>query len=67
MQHNVVDENAPTLCALTKSRVAECLDVSERHIQRLISAGKIRTISVGRSVRIPNEEVSRILREGVAF
>ena len=53
--------------AFTKARLAQALGVSERHIQRLVAAGKIRTIPIGRAVRIPGEEVSRILREGASF
>lgn len=55
------------LRAYTKGRVAEALGVSERHIQRLIAAGKIRTFRVGRAVRISNSEFSRILEDGVTF
>ncbi|MCH7946038.1 MAG: helix-turn-helix domain-containing protein [Armatimonadetes bacterium] len=53
--------------AYTKPWVASALGVSERHIQRLMAAGRIRSVRIGRSVRIPGAEVLRILKGGVTF
>jgi excisionase family DNA binding protein len=41
------------------------LAVSTRHLIRLIDAGKVRSIRLGRRVLIPDAEVRRIAAEGV--
>ena len=53
--------------AYTKPQVADVLGVSERHIHRLIRAGRIRSVSIGRSVRISGVELLRVLRDGATF
>jgi excisionase family DNA binding protein len=41
------------------------LSVSERHLWRLIDAGRVRAIRLGRRVLLPASEVERLAREGV--
>ena len=53
--------------AYTKPQVADVLGVSERHIHRLIRAGRIKAVPIGRSVRISGTELLRVLRDGVRF
>jgi len=40
------------------------LTVSTRHIHRLIDAGKVRSVRLGRRKLIPDSEVQRLAREG---
>jgi len=43
---------------------ASYLAVSMRHLIRLIDAGKVRSIRLGRRVLIPADEIARLAREG---
>ena len=43
---------------------AEFLHVSKRHIHRLLDAGKVRSLRLGRRRLIPDAEVQRLAREG---
>jgi excisionase family DNA binding protein len=43
---------------------AHFLAVSERHVWRLIVAGRVRAIRIGRRVLIPDAEVRRVAAEG---
>jgi len=49
----------------TMRGVAEILGVSEALIQKWRRAGLIRIVRFGRCVRVPDEEVARILRCGI--
>jgi excisionase family DNA binding protein len=44
------------------SHAAERLDMSPRSLERHIALGRVRVIRVGRSVRIAESEIQRILR-----
>jgi len=44
--------------------VAQFLTISERHLRRLIDAGKVRTIRIGRRRLIPANEVARLANSG---
>lgn len=48
----------------TRKMVSLKLHISERQIDRMIKAGKIKAIKIGKLVRIPQEEVDRIVLEG---
>lgn len=43
---------------------AQFLRVSTRHIHRLLDAGKVRSLRLGRRRLIPDTEVQRLAREG---
>lgn len=43
--------------------LAKLMRVSERTVWRQIAAGKVRTVRMGRAVRIPISEVRRIVGE----
>lgn len=47
------------------SEIAELVSLSEKTIRSLISSGKITAIKVGGSVRVPHEELVRILNGDV--
>lgn len=44
---------------------ADALDISRAQLYRLIAAGAIRTVTIGRSRRIPRAELERIVADGV--
>jgi excisionase family DNA binding protein len=44
---------------------AEYLHVSSAHLRRLVDAGKVRSIRLGRRVLIPDVELRRVAAEGV--
>lgn len=43
---------------------AEFLRISARHLHRLLDAGKVRSVQLGRRRLIPDSEVRRLAREG---
>ena len=43
---------------------AKFLTISERHLYRLIDAGKVRAVRIGRRRLVPDPEVQRLAREG---
>lgn len=45
--------------------VAEILQVEKETVWKWIRAGKIKSVNIGRLVRITQEEVERITNEGV--
>ncbi|MHB2169541.1 helix-turn-helix domain-containing protein [Alsobacter sp. R-9] len=47
--------------ALTAADLAAVLQVSVRTVRRMIAAGEVRVIRFGRSVRVPADEVARLL------
>lgn len=55
----------PGLVALTRHATAQALSLSEATIDRLIKDGVLRAVKIGRSVRIPVEDVKRVATEGV--
>ncbi len=44
---------------------AAFLGVSTAHLRRLVSAGKVRSIRLGRRVQVPDVELRRVAAEGV--
>ncbi len=46
---------------LTVREFAEALRVSNMTVYRLVSAGELKAVKVGRSVRLPADEVDRYL------
>jgi excisionase family DNA binding protein len=46
---------------LTKVQLAEALNVCERTVDREINKGTIKAVHIGRTVRIPNTELARLL------
>ncbi|MDP9378837.1 MAG: helix-turn-helix domain-containing protein [Chloroflexota bacterium] len=57
---NAVIEGGKLL--LTAKETAEALNVSEKHIWRLIWAGTIPSVKLGRSVRVPSDQLQEWLR-----
>lgn len=49
---------------LTVAEVADALRVSSMTVYRLIKAGELRAVRVGKSYRIPDAEVDRYVAEG---
>lgn len=49
--------------ALTSSEAAKLLGMSRTHLARLCDEGRIESFLVGTALRIPAEEVMRVLRE----
>ena len=43
---------------------AAYLTISPRHLHRLLEAGKVRSVRLGRRRLIPDDEVRRLAREG---
>lgn len=50
---------------LTVPEVALILRVSKMTVYRMVHRTDIRAVRVGRSFRVPDDEVQRILREGI--
>ena len=48
-------------CLLTVKKVAKRLQVSERTVHRLIDAGELAVIRIGRSIRITDRAVNALL------
>lgn len=63
-----VPDRARLMEDLMKRRLYDCkevsmlLDISGQSLRRAIADGKIKTVRVGRFLRIPSEEVQRILK-----
>jgi excisionase family DNA binding protein len=49
---------------LTVSEVAQMLRVSKMTVYRLLHAGELTAVRVGRSYRVPQEAVGKFLSEG---
>jgi excisionase family DNA binding protein len=58
-QNSAGQDDLPKL--LTVAEMAAMLRVSSMTIYRLINAGELRTIRIGRSIRIPNEVATEYL------
>ena len=50
---------------LTIGYAARDANISERKMRQLALDGRIRTVRIGRCVRVPREELERLVREGV--
>lgn len=48
------------------SAVEKALSVSRGKLTLMIDAGQIRTVRFGRSIRVPVEEIDRLVKEGAA-
>lgn len=55
-----------TQTAYTPAQVAELLQVHLVTVRRMIKAGHIKAVHIGRNVRIPATEIDRLMNEGVA-
>ena len=53
-------QNAPRL--LTVADVAERLQFSEKHVRRLIDAGEIPAVRIGRLVRVSEDDLTLFIR-----
>lgn len=51
---------------LTVAEVADMLRVSNMTVYRLVNAGAMKAVRIGKSYRITEEEVDRYLKEGAA-
>lgn len=52
--------------AYTPAQVAELLQVHLVTVRRMIKAGQINAVHIGRNVRIPATEIDRLMSKGVA-
>ena len=50
--------------AYTDAEVSSLLRVSKRTVYRLRKSGALRAVRIGRSVRIPADEISQLLNTG---
>lgn len=48
--------------AYTKPQAAGALGISVRHLEREIRAGRLSVVKIGRSVRVPREELEAYIR-----
>lgn len=55
--------NAPLLLGISKA--AELLGLSRSTLYQLVGTGRVRVIRIGRSVRIPRQELERLANEGL--
>lgn len=46
---------------LSTAVVAEQLDMSERHVRRMIAAGELRAVQFGRVYRVPDESLDELI------
>jgi excisionase family DNA binding protein len=51
---------------LTVRDAAQAWNVSERYARDLVARGTVRSVRIGRCVRVPREEVDRVTTEGAA-
>lgn len=59
---NISDANAqPEPLAYTIRELASAIRCSERTIRRAIASGRLRTVRIGRCVRVPRESVAEFL------
>ena len=47
------------------SELAKMLSVTRQTIYNKVKDGSIKSIKIGKAIRIPEEEVDRILKEGI--
>ena len=50
--------------AFSTAKLAEMLSVGQRHIQKMVAEGKIRAVWIGGALRIPRDEIDKLLRSG---
>lgn len=50
----------------TRDQAARQLDVSIRHVDRLIKLGQLRAVRIGRLIRIPRDALDELLQGGAA-
>jgi excisionase family DNA binding protein len=60
----MVQQRAQERGFLTVAEVAGMLRVSSMTVYRLIKAGDLRALRVGKSYRVPEEEIDRYLADG---
>jgi excisionase family DNA binding protein len=68
-ESSYLDVGIESLGLLKVPQVAEYLGVSERTVRRLISSGQLKSVKVGRAVRIVPEDLAAYvesLRQGTA-
>ncbi len=58
-------EKLSTERLLSPHEVAERLSISRWTVYKMIGDGRIQSIKIGRLVRIPDSEVSRIVKQGL--
>lgn len=58
-----LEENPPETHLLTATEVAKILNVSKSFAYRLIQSGEISNISIGRSVRVREEDLNEFVSE----
>lgn len=51
---------------LTRHAVGERLGLDVRTVDRMIRAGQLQAVKLGRNVRVPEDEVNRIAANGIA-
>jgi excisionase family DNA binding protein len=59
------EPDAPKRPSYTVEELAGLLRIADRSVRRYIEDGRIRAIKVGKWVRIPAEEVDRLMEHGV--
>jgi excisionase family DNA binding protein len=66
----MIDRIAPAPVAprqlLSPDTVAHAIGLHPESVRRAIRAGRIRAVHIGRNVRIPSDELDRILAGGLA-
>ena len=62
MQYN--GKRGDTMKLYTLQEVAEMLGVTYMTVWNLAKAGKIQTVNVGRLLRITQDEIDRLMKEG---
>ena len=60
-----MNRDAVDRLAYSPAAAAEALDICRAQVYRLIQAGELRTINIGRSRRIPRSELERLVARGV--
>lgn len=50
---------------LTVSGAAKALNISTRLTYRLVAEGRIKALHFGAAIRVPRDELARVLREGL--
>jgi len=49
----------------TVEAAARALGISRTHVYNALQRGSLRSVAIGRSRRIPREEIERVAREGL--
>lgn len=64
MNVNLVQQHSAIEHAYKLAAAATLLDMSVRSVERHVARGRIRVIRIGRTVRVPESEIRRILSQG---